>query len=45
MAFVQLKVNGQKHTCAAMNQDSLGASLMAILNATNQYLIQQKHVT
>ena len=42
MAFVQLKVNGQKHTCAAMNQDSLGASLMAILNATNQYLIQQK---
>ena len=41
MAFVQLKVDGQKYTSAAMQQDSLGASLMAILDATNKHLNQQ----
>ena len=42
MAFVQLKINGNRYTCAAKQQDSLGASLMAILQATNMYLGQQK---
>ncbi len=42
MAFVQLKINGQKHTCAAKQQDSLGASLTAILQATNKHIAHQK---
>jgi 2-isopropylmalate synthase len=42
MSFVQLKINGEKHTCAAQQQDSLSASLMAILQATNKYLSELK---
>lgn len=42
MAFVQLKIDGNRYTSAAKQQDSLGASLTAILQATNQHLSQQK---
>ena len=38
MAFVQIKIDGQKYTSAAKQQDSVGASLMAILQATNQHI-------
>jgi 2-isopropylmalate synthase len=41
LAFVQVKVDGQKFIASAQQQDSLGASLSAILSTLNQHISWQ----
>ncbi len=44
MTFIHMKINGEKYIAVAAQQDTVGASLSAILSGLNQFLLKQINI-